>query len=291
MILDGVVDHTLSFYDFTTAGATGFANSQHRFLDWASNNETSPLNGQDARAIMKSVLAQADAKPIPISSCQKGLGAPCRSELTGNDIRGMVLNWLDHPNFGYAMYAQALSDASQGNWTYFGGNNLINEYEYAVTYSMLGIICQDYDFHQSWEEFQQTQMVTAALSMDMEGADASRLWSIACKGWPTPLRNPPKDYRITNTSAPILLVHALWDDATPYQWAVAVNRKIAGSVLLTRDGEGHGSLGFNKTRALMYAYLADPVKNLPKPLTVTNESWAYHETDGFNTRGLAVNME
>jgi pimeloyl-ACP methyl ester carboxylesterase len=40
---------------------------------------------------------------------------------------------------------------------------------------------------------------------------------------------------------PILLVGGTNDTATPYAWAQRVNQQLAGSVLLTRTGNGHGS--------------------------------------------------
>lgn len=43
---------------------------------------------------------------------------------------------------------------------------------------------------------------------------------------------------------PILIVHALYDPATGYDEAVRLNEKIENSVLLTRYGEGHGSLEY-----------------------------------------------
>ncbi|MEP6753160.1 MAG: alpha/beta hydrolase [Candidatus Dormiibacterota bacterium] len=46
-----------------------------------------------------------------------------------------------------------------------------------------------------------------------------------------------------NGAPPILLVGGTNDPATPYAWAVAAQKQLAGSVLLTRTGNGHGSYG------------------------------------------------
>jgi hypothetical protein len=109
-------------------------------------------------------------------------------------------------------------------------------------------------------------------------------------GWPVRPKQPHyPGYYIPSTSAPVLLVHALWDDATPYGWALEVNRKINGSVLLTRAGEGHGSWDYLPINNIMSAYFVDPIKNLPKPLTVVDYAVQHDETDGFTDRGLAVN--
>lgn len=42
---------------------------------------------------------------------------------------------------------------------------------------------------------------------------------------------------------PILLVGGTNDPATPYAWAVAAHQQLAGSILVTRNGNGHGSYG------------------------------------------------
>ncbi|KAJ9637482.1 hypothetical protein H2204_004906 [Knufia peltigerae] len=286
----GVADHTISSFDFTSTEITGTANDMSRMLDWAAHNESSPLKGQDVRGMLREIVAKADETPIRMPGCEKS--GTCQAEVNGNTFRGTIVAFLDHPlgiSGGFPLCARSIQEAYEGNYTMWATLNPTRPYEWDPSYSELGIICQDFDFDEDWERFQQTQMTTAALSPDMEGCDATRIWSMGCKGWPTKVTNPPHDYKITNTSAPILLVHALWDSSTPYQWAVRVNRKIEGSVLLTREGEGHGSLAFDSTRKAMFDYLVDPVKNLPKPLTVINEAVAHNETDGFSTRPLALN--
>ena len=40
---------------------------------------------------------------------------------------------------------------------------------------------------------------------------------------------------------PLLLVGGTNDPATPYAWAMSVHQQIAGSILLTRNGNGHVS--------------------------------------------------
>lgn len=42
---------------------------------------------------------------------------------------------------------------------------------------------------------------------------------------------------------PILLVGGTNDPATPYAWAVAAHKQLSGSILVTRNGNGHGSYG------------------------------------------------
>jgi pimeloyl-ACP methyl ester carboxylesterase len=64
--------------------------------------------------------------------------------------------------------------------------------------------------------------------------------SLPCAYWPA----KPTGHAgpLTAEGAPpILLVGGTNDPATPYAWAVAAHKQIAGSILVTRTGNGHGS--------------------------------------------------
>jgi hypothetical protein len=64
--------------------------------------------------------------------------------------------------------------------------------------------------------------------------------NLACAYWP--VKSTGKPGPLTAVGAPpILLIGGTGDPATPYAWAQAVNRQLAGSVLLTRNGNGHTS--------------------------------------------------
>jgi pimeloyl-ACP methyl ester carboxylesterase len=68
--------------------------------------------------------------------------------------------------------------------------------------------------------------------------------SIDCAYWPVPPQREPGPVDAPG-APPILVVGSTGDPATPFAWAEAVTTQIAGSVLLTRDGEGHTSYGRN----------------------------------------------
>ena len=65
---------------------------------------------------------------------------------------------------------------------------------------------------------------------------------------------------------PILVVGTTGDPATPYAWAQAVNQQIAGSVLLTRKGNGHTSYDAS---ACAHAAIDDYLINLALPASGT----------------------
>jgi pimeloyl-ACP methyl ester carboxylesterase len=69
---------------------------------------------------------------------------------------------------------------------------------------------------------------------------ATQYSNLACAYWP--VKPTGSAGPITADGAPpILLVGGTNDPATPYAWAQAVHQSLAGSVLLTRNGNGHVS--------------------------------------------------
>ena len=68
---------------------------------------------------------------------------------------------------------------------------------------------------------------------------ATQTWTVlaGCMGWPVPVANPPSPWHVDGTP-PILIVNATYDPSTAYVWAQLLREQIAGSVLLTRIGDG-----------------------------------------------------
>ena len=64
--------------------------------------------------------------------------------------------------------------------------------------------------------------------------------NLQCAYWPVKPKHSNEVLTVTG-AAPILLVGGTNDPATPYSEAQSVNRQISGSVLLTREGNGHTS--------------------------------------------------
>ena len=95
------------------------------------------------------------------------------------------------------------------------------------------------------------------------GADVV-LGLLVCAYWPYhPIRTPFP----TVDTAPLLLVGATGDPATPYAWAQGALPFFPGSVLLTRRGDGHVSFGKSDCAdSYEAAYLTH--LSLPPPGTV-----------------------
>jgi pimeloyl-ACP methyl ester carboxylesterase len=65
--------------------------------------------------------------------------------------------------------------------------------------------------------------------------------SATCALWPVP--NVPNDRIDATGSDPIVVIGGKADPATPFEWAESMARKLKTGVLVTFEGEGHGSYG------------------------------------------------
>jgi pimeloyl-ACP methyl ester carboxylesterase len=67
---------------------------------------------------------------------------------------------------------------------------------------------------------------------------AIALSGLACAAWPVAPVGDPGPVRAEG-APPVVVLGTTRDPATPHAWAVAVDRQLASSVLLTVDGDGH----------------------------------------------------
>ena len=73
-------------------------------------------------------------------------------------------------------------------------------------------------------------------------ARASSWGNAPCTGW---FGHDPVGPHVarSGTTAPILIIGTRYDPATPYEWAVSLNRQLPTSRLLTYEGDGHTAFG------------------------------------------------
>ena len=258
MILDGVIDHALSTTAFTASESLGYDLELRRMLEWMGQNSSSSLHGRNAIDLFPELIKRADKTPIEIPSCVES--KECFPDVTGDDIRVQAVNNANQPLLwpSFSRTLQRMID--NGNATALA-YPITNE-EVGVTQSMLAIACQDWQFPTTWTDYRALQYMNTAFSPLPQGAIGARMWAIGCAKWPTKVTNPSRPMTVKNPSAPILLVNSLWDGATGYDQAVQVQSQIEKSVLITRYGEGHGSLEWPVTKQVMDSYLIDLI--IPK---------------------------
>lgn len=92
-------------------------------------------------------------------------------------------------------------------------------------------------------DYQQLARYTAearAVAPHMRGSSLAEFAVTSCLGWPTGVNNPQHRLKVRN-APPLLMLNALHDPATGYNWAVNAHRQMRGTaVLVTYEGWGHG---------------------------------------------------
>ena len=84
-------------------------------------------------------------------------------------------------------------------------------------------------------------------------------------------------------------MHALWDPATGYNAALSAHRQFPGSALLSRYGEGHGSLLTDaESLEILTEYLLTPEAEWQGKSLLVSEPWSNTQTD-FEMMGWAKN--
>jgi pimeloyl-ACP methyl ester carboxylesterase len=161
---------------------------------------------------------------------------------------------------------------ANGNGTRFKKSKTIphvNSTDNNFSSALLAVNCLDGDRMQSFEEYM--AMKTIGLSYPRSlGITQGWFTAVACIGWPLPVKNPPRKETYKDMP-PTLIVHALYDSVTPYEDAVVLKNEIETAVLVTRDGDGHGSYfdSTGGTKALVDDFLIN--LKLPDPGIITTD--------------------
>ena len=272
MVLDAALDHGQRGLAMLNDEARAHEDALTRFAAWCTEDASCSLHGQDVLARYDALIAAADATPIPAPECVSS--GVCRSEVTGDDIRLGTQNLLlikdPLPKLGIAGWndlADAIIAAEQGDASAFSREVATEETSHL--FPELAIACADWQTDlATWADLAAYETFGKAIATHTQGA--TQTWTIltGCMGWPVPVANPPRAWDIDGTP-PILIVNATHDPSTSYLWAQLMREQIAGSVLLTREGDGHTSFfltGESSTRAAITHYLV--TGEAPPPNTV-----------------------
>lgn len=283
MTLDGVVDHSSSHTALSTSQAHSMSLVMRRMLDWMRENSTSVLYEQDTVKMWRELIERADRDPLPAPEC--AMSGACLSEITSDVIRTSIFEELSHPNVLWPEGAIKIQQAYENN----NGTSFsypTSQDRTGLMQSQLSIACQDWHFEESWDEFKLFQYMTGIYSLDPTGPFGGRIWSIGCPRWPVHVRNPPRTLYVDNESSskPILLVHALLDPNTGYDQALGVHRKIGRSILLSRYGEGHGSLEWPEGSQAIMDYFVNGT--VPGPTTLADRPMNADTVTDFEVMGI-----
>ncbi len=255
LALDGVVDPSLGFNDLLLTQTAAFEQDLQAFLADCRARRTGAnpctyAKSGDPETKLNALMQRLDNNPIPGGSrmLTRELG-----------MYGVLLAMYDQSFWPYLDLALTQTDQGNGRGllalsdVYLGRNSdgsYSNEFD-----ANWAVNCIDHPVPTDISYYDQLGPAFAKAS-PFFGA-WSQYSNLVCAYWPVKATGQPGPLT-SNGAPPILLVGGTGDPATPYEWAQAVHKQMAGSVLLTRNGNGHTSYDTSAcAHSAMDAYLID----------------------------------
>ncbi len=258
--LDAVWDPTLSANDVVLAQVVGFELNLQAFLaDCKARTTCAFGNSGDPGAKLTALMTRLDAKPLPVGN---------RLLTRGLAISAVTLGVIFPSGWQYLDQALAQADLGLGTMLLEAadaaqGRNPDGSYSNGAE-AGAAIRCLDRPVLPDVAAYD--QLGAAMMQASPLFGPARQYANLLCSYWPVPPTGTPGPLTAAG-APPILLVGGTNDPATPYAWAQSVNKQLAGSVLLTRQGYGHMSyLQSTCAQAAEDSYLID--LKLPAPGTV-----------------------
>ena len=246
MVLDGVIDPSISMVQMVSDQAVGFETVLDDFFTWCAGSSFCPWrpSGGSEGALL-ALIASSRSQGLP------GYGG--RTAGPG-EFYDALLSTL-YARSSWPVLGSALSRAQAGDgagilglsdgYTTHGATNLPD--------ANAAITCLDHP-SPSDPAVYPTLVARAAQRAPVFGPLLT--WGIlGCGVWAVPPTRIPHDVTAAG-SPPILVVGTTKDPATPYQWAVHVASMLQHGTLVTRRGEDHVAYFYSScVRAIDEAYL------------------------------------
>lgn len=238
-VLDSPVLRTATgpdYVDVVLQGAVEYETQLNRFFEWADANGTSALYGREggSAALFDSLDAQLSA------GVETDDGVLDSFLLIG--LARQLLRWGE-----WELFATGMADASEGDWTLLselsgleniGGQQDIESFRAGQANEMLNLM--EYGCRSNFGIDEALELYFSVANENPRLGIYSAFGIANCLDWtlePAEPRIVPSDV----ASAPLLVMGALNDPATPYANAVALVEQLDnGSKLLTANNEGHG---------------------------------------------------
>jgi pimeloyl-ACP methyl ester carboxylesterase len=236
MVLDGVIDPSLTSEQINLGQAQGFELATRSFLADCVKRSSCAL-GRDlgtAEQRLRDLLNGLDAHPLPTKE-------PARPLTEGWGTLGVALP-LYNKSY-WPLLRSALTQAEQGS-----GEGLLTladayaerssngKYQDNSNDALYAVNCQDHAQPGGLAAIEQDARTFPATAPTW---GAMLAWgSLVCVYWPNQPTDQPKRISAPG-SGPILVVGTIRDPATPYQWAVSLSKELSDGHLLTYDGDGH----------------------------------------------------
>lgn len=240
-VLDGPIDPSNDGMQMSRGQSHGFQVALSRFAADCATRPTCPYRG-GARSVlrgMNALLARLDTRPMPAGKGRR---------LTQSDALTAISQSMYSPRI-WSTLRMGLAYAKRGDGsglmviTDFANDRVgPNKYATNMASAFYAIGCWDVPASPAaaalraaaarWSRNAPVPEMAAAMS-----------WSNApCSEWLGHTTRQPAPAS-TTTAAPIVIVGTRYDPATPYPWAISLNRQLPTSTLLTYNGDGHTAYG------------------------------------------------
>lgn len=231
-VLDGVVDPSLSTLERAVRQMVSLNRSLEAMFAWCRSEPACAVTGDPAETYY-GLLQQVDENPLTDAAGGVVLG-PARTILAATFATYSSTLW--------PLFFQFLADAAEGDGTMLGR---VGEAFTALADlgAFVSINCTD--------DGAVTRRQLDSLAEALEEA-AGVLWraslvsALPCEYWPISTGTRPVGPVAAPEAPPILVVGNRGDNATPYEWAVSVAEQLESGVLVSYDGNDHGSYGLSR---------------------------------------------
>ncbi|MFD1149903.1 alpha/beta hydrolase [Saccharothrix hoggarensis] len=226
MVIDSNMDHSLGTWRFNATEAEAAEDSFREFVAWCDRAESCALHGRDVAEVWDDLLARADRGEIvdPLDPDRK---------VTAADIIGNAFGAFYGPD--WQRLAEWLVELGAGTASpvAFAAETAQNPFP--------AVFCQDWAIRvRDHREFSALVAEANRIAPHMRGSSLGHYAMAGCVGLPGDVNNPQHRLKIRNAPK-ILMMNALHDPATGYEWAVNAHRQSRDTtVLLTYEGWGHG---------------------------------------------------
>ncbi|RCV48236.1 hypothetical protein DEF23_23800 [Marinitenerispora sediminis] len=223
LYLDGVPNHDSDalYVQMAADGEAAF----DRFVDWCAAEEACALHDRDVPDAWQELVAAANTEPIPLSVAD---GA-----YTGRHLQDAAWGVLvsARPGDAWLRLAEAVVAAENGDASGFVADPR-NPYP---SIPGPGVVeCLDLPRPRDHADLAATLGEIQRAAPNMGGRLQGLGGVLSCVGWPTPVTNPPAPLP---EGLPPLLGVGTWMDGASTERVV---QQVPGSVMVRRDGPGHG---------------------------------------------------
>ncbi|MER6426055.1 alpha/beta hydrolase [Streptomyces sp. NPDC001137] len=236
MVLDTALDDTTTPTERILREAATAEEAFHPFTAWCAASTDCPLHGKDSATECDALVARADRTPIPTAGCIRAL--------TGEDIRAATQDYLTLSGVTLPALAQAVVKAQAGDASDF-------TCEPADTLDPVQVQVPPAWTPRPVTTFDQLARLRddlARISPHLGGAVRSWTALTGCLGWPVPAHAVAAGSSI-HGAPPALVLQSTHQALAPHSAGFAMAAQLPGSVVLSREGDGHSAHGADNRRA------------------------------------------